>query len=374
MAHDSVKHDRKINLLIASEGLGIGGAEVVIQRLAQTLDRRRFNITLCCLKVRGSIGEQLMREGLEVAVLCDPDAKRVNYFTFVRLLKLIRAKRIDVVHTHTTDALADAALCKLLVPRLKLIHTFHFGNYPHRRKRELWMERLFSRIATRLLAVGEVQRQQLKAVFRFRDRAVGRVWNGVTFSAPAGSADAPAQAKPEVLIGTIATLTEQKGLFDFLAVARQLRDERSNVRFMIVGEGALRARLEARRHELGLDDTVSFSGWVQDAAKVALPTFDIFFQPSLWEAMSIALLEAMAAGRAIVTTRVGENPHVVEDGADGLIVEPKDVDGMVTALRRLVDDAELRARLGTAAARKAKRQFTVEHMTRAYEEIYAEAL
>lgn len=366
---------RKVNLLIATEGLGIGGAEVVIQRLAETLDRSRFNITICCLKVVGSIGETLQRSGLEVAVLTDPASKKVNYFTFRGMLKLIRARKIDVVHTHTMDALADAALCKIFRPSLKLIHTFHFGNYPHRKPRDLWMERIFSRFATRLYAVGEVQRTQLKACLGVSDKSIGRVWNGVSFAAfrdqaNARNAAAARPARPHVVIGTLATLTEQKGLFDLLAVAKKVRAQRDHVRFVIIGDGPLRARLEAARKELGLEDTVTLAGWVHDAAHTALPDVDIFFQPSLWEAMSIALLEGMAAGKAVVATRVGENPHVVEHGVDGLIVEKKDVDGMAAALIKLIDDSELRARLSAAAFRKVERQFTVEHMTRDYEKIY----
>jgi glycosyltransferase involved in cell wall biosynthesis len=367
---------RKVNLLIATEGLGIGGAEVVIQRLAESLDPGKFNITLACLKVLGGIGEDLQRKGFEVAVLTDPAAaaaQKVNYLTFLGLLKLIRARNIDVVHTHTLDALADSALCRLFRPRTKVIHTFHFGNYPHRDARALKMERFFSRFATRLYAVGEVQRNALKEVLRIEDTRVGRVWNGVAFAAFREQARlrAPAVKAPgdPVHIGTLATLTEQKGLFDLLAVAKKLRAER-NVRFVIIGDGPLRSRLEAGIREHGLEDTVRLAGWVQDAAHVALPAVDIFFQPSLWEAMSIALLEGMAAGKAIVATGVGENPHVIEHGVDGLIVEKRDIDGMTAALRRLVDDPELRARLGAAAFRKVERQFTVEHMTRQYEEIY----
>ena len=109
---------------------------------------------------------------------------------------------------------------------------------------------------------------------------------------------------------------------------------------------------------------------VTDASKVALPEFDVFFQPSRWEAMSIAVLEAMAAGRPIVATRVGENPHVLQHGVDGLLAEPGDIQGMAEALGRLVRDAGLRQQLGAAAARKAAERFTVERMVRAYERIY----
>ena len=116
-----------------------------------------------------------------------------------------------------------------------------------------------------------------------------------------------------------------------------------------------------------------FTGWVANAAAIALPAFDVFFQPSLWEAMSVAILEAMAAGKPVVATRVGETPHIIEDEVDGLLVNPKDIDGMAAALGRLIDDAELRTRLGTAAARKVGQRFTVARMTAAYEDIYFEA-
>ncbi len=367
-----VPEERKINLLIAIAGLGIGGAEVVVQRLAETIDKKRFNLTIACLKVQGPVGDLVARTGIEIVVLGDPDAKRVNYLSFLKLLKLIRERNIEVVHTHTTDALADAALCKLFRPRLRLIHTFHFGNYPHRPPRELMMDRVFSRLASYLLAVGDVQRKQLLKVFGFREKSVGRIWNGVVIPRGSGAAFRAQTGKPgDIIVGTMATLIEQKGLFDLLEVARKVHDVHKNVHFVIIGDGFLRKRLEARRKELGLDGVVTLAGWVSDAAENALPAFDIFFQPSLWEAMSIALLEAMGAGKPSVTTRVGETPFVVENGVDAFLTEPKDIDGMTKALLQLIEDPALRRRMGEAALAKARAKYAVEHMTRAYEAVYA---
>jgi glycosyltransferase involved in cell wall biosynthesis len=202
------------------------------------------------------------------------------------------------------------------------------------------------------------------------------VWNGVN---PVPAAVDPSfrtsvGADGRLLVGTVATLIEQKGLRDLLAVAQRCRDAGAAIQFVLVGEGMLRPELERFRHDMGLDDTVTFTGWVQDAASRALPAFDVFFQPSHWEAMSIAILEAMAAGKAIVATRVGDNGHVLEDGVTGLLANPRDIEGMSTALIRLADDPALRERLGEAAARKFAERFTLDHMTRAYENIYREVL
>jgi glycosyltransferase involved in cell wall biosynthesis len=362
-----------INVLILASHLWIGGAETVMRHLAETIDRRRFNVTVLCLKQRGSIGNELVKAGIEVLQLEDENVKsQVDYFTFPKLLRVVRERRIQVIHTHTTHGLVDAALCRLLSPRLKVVHTFHFGNYPHTRPRILWMERIFSRLATRLYAVGDAQRAQIRAVYGYRDDAIGTIWNGVV-RPRGGDAEAFRQrigAGNRLLVGTIGTLIEQKGLRDVMRVARRLLDAGLRVQFAIVGEGVLRKELEALRHELGLDEDVVLTGWLTSAADVALPAFDVFFQPSLWEAMSVVTLEAMASGKPVVVTRVGEAPKIIEDGVDGRLVDPKDVDGMVAALRPLLEDAALRRRMGDAAQHKIGDRFTVAHMTRAYEDVY----
>lgn len=370
---------RRINVLILASSLWIGGAETVMRHLAQSIDRRRFNVTVAYLKEAGQIGPEIAKSGVDVvAVSPRAESGQVDYFGWLKLLRLLRERRIDVVHSHTVDGLMDAGLCRLFRPRTRLLHTFHFGNYPHTRKRLMQQERLFSRLTHRVIAVGDVQRTQLQAVYGFSEEGIGRVWNGVhppdtTVMRVESARFRESVAQPgEVLVGTIATLIQQKGLQDLMRVARRLLDRGIRAKFVIAGEGRLRPELEALRHELGLDDVVTLSGWVTNAADVALPAFDIFFQPSLWEAMSVVILEAMAAGKPIVATRVGENPHIIANGEDGLLVDARDVDGMADALGTLIQDAGARQRIGDAARAKVMRQFTVEHMTRAYERLYEE--
>jgi glycosyltransferase involved in cell wall biosynthesis len=120
-----------------------------------------------------------------------------------------------------------------------------------------------------------------------------------------------------------------------------------------------------------LEDAVVFTGWIPEAAARAVPAFDVFFQPSRWEAMSIAILEAMAAARAIVATRVGDNPRVLEDGVTGLLVEPGDVAAMAEALARLTDSG-LRQKLGETASATFAQAFSPEDMIRNYERVYVE--
>jgi glycosyltransferase involved in cell wall biosynthesis len=369
--------EARTNVLVLISGMGLGGAETVIRHLVESIDASRFNVTIGCVKRLGPVGRELARTGGDIICLSDPEKPGTDYLTSLKLRELVRSRGFQIVHTHSTEALVDAALCRVLVPGLRVIHTFHFGNYPHLRPRLKWMERIFSKLANRLVAVGQVQRSQIKSVYGLRDDRIGMVWNGVIpRTRPPGDSGFRDRlgVGDRLIIGTVATLIEQKGLRDLIAVADQLRDRQDEVRFVIVGEGRLRAELEALRHERGLDDMVIFTGWVPSAADVAVPAFDVFFQPSLWEAMSVAVLEAMTARKPVVATRVGENTHIVDDGVDGLLVDAGDIGGMATALRRLIDDPDLRGRLGCAAAEKVARQFTVAHMTRAYEQLYLDTL
>lgn len=365
---------RIIRLMLAIDGLGIGGAEMVVRDLARSLDREEFEVSICCTKgLGGAIGEQLRADGMDVFVLPGQRAGHVDYLTALKLRSAIMHRNIDVVHTHAPPAFTDAAVCKLMVPGLKLLHTFHYGNYPHLPWRTLWMEAVATRLANRLVAVGHEQRRRIESTFRLREDRINTVWNGVTLPPQESGASFRAEigTGDRLLIGTIAKLIEQKGLDDLLSVAQRCRDAGPPMQFVIVGEGPLRNLLEQRRRELGLEDSVLLTGWVPNAAAHTLPAFDVFFQPSRWEAMSIAVLEAMASSKAIVATRVGDNPYVLDDEVSGLLVEPGDIDGMARALGRLSDEP-LRARLGMAARASFGERFSIGHMVRAYTDIYRE--
>lgn len=368
---------RKYNLLIVVSNLWIGGTEVVIQNLCHTLDRRLFNVSVCHLKERGNIGDDLHRAGVDIVGIPPSKVfKRANYLSFLELLKVIRNKKIDIIHSHTTYSLTDSALCKLFSPSVKLVHTFHFGNYPHDDKRRMLMERVFSRVADCLVAVGDHQRQTIEQAYGFSSSRMRKIWNGVTALDMGEEHDLRSVIGPEkrLVVGTIATLYEQKGITFLLDVAARLKSQGEKVTFIVAGEGPLRKELEQKCQRLGLTDTVYLIGWVKDAAVRLLPKVDVFFQPSLWEAMSVVVLEAMAVGKPIVATRVGENPKVIEHDRDGLLVDPRNVDQMVSALSRLIHEPDLRGRLGVEAKKKFYQTFTADQMAREYERLYLEVL
>jgi len=364
--------------MLAIAGLHHGGAERVIASLCNHLDKSRFSVTVCWRMARGAIGEELMAQGHEVIGLPELVPAVTPYRRFLVLKKLMQEKRIDVLHTHDTGALADGAQCRMIGSKARLVHTFHFGNYPILWKRYVLMEMIFSRMANHLVAVGIEQAKQIRKALRLPSSRLDTIYNGVGLPAFDSSADPlksyrnrPGQP---VVIGSISTLIEQKGLTFLLETADILRRRKTNCIFLIAGGGPLQQELESKCKRLGLTETVYFVGWVPNAANNLLPFLDIFCQSSLWEANSIVLLEAMAVGLPIVTTDVGESSHVIEEGRSGRVVGPRDPAGMAEALALLVDQKELRQQMGCSARQDFVGKFTVDKMIARYQEVYESLL
>ena len=228
---------KKINLLIVNGTLHIGGAEHVITTLVKNIDQSRFNITLCHINQGGAVKEELCEAGFRVLELPKKEDGKANYFSALGLRKIIKENNIDVVHSHDLASFFDSAVCRFLTPSVRHVHTYHFGNYPHRPKKYLMMEKLLWRIPDKLIAVGNVQKEKIQQTFGMNDNRIETIWNGI---------DKPEEKLLEevtdykneddrVLIGSISTLIPQKGLMDLLNVIANLKQRRTDFKLIIVG-------------------------------------------------------------------------------------------------------------------------------------------
>ena len=143
--------------------------------------------------------------------------------------------------------------------------------------------------------------------------------------------------------------------------------------FLIAGRGEREAALREQARSLAIDGHVRFLGFRHDVPEL-LALCDVFVLPSLSEGLSIAILEAMAAARPVVTTRVGGNPELVVQGETGILVEPTDAPGLAGAVTRLLTDPAEARRLGENGLSRVRSRFTIGAMVREYETIYEEAL
>jgi glycosyltransferase involved in cell wall biosynthesis len=183
-----------------------------------------------------------------------------------------------------------------------------------------------------------------------------------------------ALAIPEsaTVIGTVCGLRAQKAVDVAIAAVAQVAERQRDVRFVIVGDGAERARLERLGAEL-LGDRVLFTGARPNSEIPDLvAAMDVLVCSSDFEGTPAAVLEWMRAGKPIVATAVGGIPGIIEDRTEGLLVPPRDRDALAAAIGTLVDQRQLRADLGAAARARQQRQFRFEHTLEQLEALYEE--
>lgn len=171
------------------------------------------------------------------------------------------------------------------------------------------------------------------------------------------------------LIGNIAALVPHKGQKHLLDAMPLVITHVPDVRLVILGEGELRAALEHQVRHLRLEHHVVMPGFRSDVLAL-LKGVDIFVLSSETEGLGTSLLDAMAAGKPCVGTRVGGIPEVIDDGVTGLLVPPHDAPAIAAALIRLLEDAELRRRMGEAGLARARDRFSVERMVEETIEAY----
>jgi glycosyltransferase involved in cell wall biosynthesis len=372
----------RLRVLIANSTLHIGGAEKVAANLATHLDREKFETTAVYLKENGVVGEQMQRQGVDLVPIpgmkpLGPDGKRrPDYFTAFKLLKLIRQRRIQLIHTHDMHSFIDAAIVRMVYPKVRYVHTIHWGNYPTIEPQYARIERALWRVPDAIVCVGHEQSKAFRDFYGIPEKRVDVIWNGTDAPAPNLAPEVqailPGDGRP--VIGSISTLIPQKGLDDLLQTAALLRDRGKKFLLLLAGQGTLRASLEERAAQLNLGEYVKFLGWVNDASARALPACDVFVQSSHWEAMSVVVLEAMAQAKPVVATTVGENTRVLTNETDGLLVPPRQPAALADALARVIDDVALRKRLGEAAQRRYREACTISSMVRNHEKLYARLL
>ena len=363
------------NLMLVISSLSGGGAELVVENLCRHIDRNLFNVTVCHLRGRGERGDDLLEEGYEVIGVSPSHSGKTDYFRFLKLKNLIEERNIEIIHSHSTESLVESGLSRLMISELRHVHTFHYGNYPNLNRKDLWLEKLCWRMPNRLVAVGYEQRRAIIRTFGIPDNRIVTILNGICpFRIDPVYRNGSATKKEDnrLVIGSLSTFIPQKGLDYLLEAVFLLRQKRRDFVLDLVGDGPLRDHLKRKCSELKIDDCVRFHGWVKNASQTVLPIFDIFVQSSLWEGMSMVILEAMAAGKAIVATSVGENKHVLSQAHAGFLVESKDVSSMAERIESLMDDENLRSRMGNNARDLFIKNYTVDQMVRRYETLYLE--
>ena len=307
-------------------------------------------------------------EGLDLIPLAP--RTEVDLSAAWRLSRVIRRLAPDIIHAHDAHGVAMAALALTMgagtaqrtggrVPPLVAARRvdFHLGGNSLSR----WKQRQVDCF----IAASEAIRQILVADGVPAERTTtvheGIDVEHVAAAPPVNVHEAFWLPHHAPVVGNVAALVPHKGQRHLVDAARLVVRDIPDARFVILGEGELREALERQVREHHLEKHVLLPGFRLDVLG-CIKGFDLFAMSSVTEGLGTSLLDAMACSRAIVATRAGGIPEVVEDGLNGCLVPPRDPAALAQAIVRLLNDAPLRTRMGDAGFARVNERFTVERM------------
>jgi L-malate glycosyltransferase len=368
---------RPTRVLWLIKGLDPGGAELLLSMLAEVRDRDDFEYEAAYLLPwkTGLVGSL---EDAGVPVHCLRGGREWDLRWAVRLRRLVRERRYDVVHIHSPYVAGIARMALRAMPasvRPRIVYTEHLPWWGY-----IGPTRALNRLTYRLddanLAVSRTVtdsipprlRAEVRVVIQgiFPERVRDQLRHRDEVRAELGI------GPDEVVVGTVAHFRPQKGYPILLGAARRVVDSGLPVRFVAVGRGPQEADIRAIHSRLGLGDRFLLTGFREDATRV-MAAFDVFVLASHYEGLPLALMEALVLGVPVVATRVGGIPEGVTDGQEGLLVPPSRPDLLAHAIETLVSDPDLRARMSEAAADRG-RAFDIRGSARTVEALYREVV
>ena len=374
--------------------LNVGGPALHVSYLTKGLANRGYDTTLVAGKLaRGEDSMSYVADALglnvrplaamhrEVSPVYDPIA-------VTRLVGEIRRVRPHILHTHTAKAGAVGRAAALLAGDAKppvIVHTYHghvlTGYFdPLRTQFFRETERALARHTDRLVAVGPEVRDDLVELGVAPAEKFSVIRLGIDLESRVLTVDRRAEFRhlfgiPEdrFVVGWIGRMTAIKRVPDILAAFKALLDRRVAATLCLVGDGPDRDAIEQLASDLGIVRDVLFVGYQRDVAPY-YAFFDALLLPSANEGTPVVAIEALAAGRPVVATRVGGVPDVVDDNESGFLVEVGDIEALTDRLEQLARDPELRARLGAAGRERVVPRYRVERLVDDIDELYRELL
>ena len=346
-----------------------GGLENGVVNVVNSLNPDRFRSSVCCLKQAGEFSTRLNTG--KVAIYQMGKRGGIDVFLPLKLANLFRRTRPDIVHTRNADAFYYGFLGAKIAGVRSVIHSEHGRTFDERRLR-YWVQRAFSRYTDAVFSVSEQLKHDLVARVGIPANRIDVLYNGVDFGRFASTQRDQLRGQlgvkdDEFLVGSVGRLAPVKNFPLLLrAICAPGMDK---VIVTLVGDGPERGALEALVRELELSERVRFLGHRDDVADL-LAAMDVFVLPSISEGMSNTLLEAMAAGIAVVASNVGGNPEIVRDKVDGLLFESGNVAALRRKLQELLADKVLRMKFGEAGRERVLLDFSLEAMITRYERLY----
>ena len=341
----------------------IGGAENFVLNLVRKTDRSRYEPSICVFAEDGPLREQAEALGVPVFRI-KPGSVPV---TALRLIRLLRAERPDLIHAHSIAPGFYGAVAGALC-RIPVLTTRH--GRPEDSAKPSLTRMISTRFTDRFVAVSEEVRRLLISMTKIPAEKIFSIVNGIDTQRFAGTRNTALRAEfgiPEnaFLFGTVGRLNHTKAQDLMIHALKTLRDQGADARLVIAGDGDRREKLDHLIAELQLQDRARLLGARHDVPAI-LRGLDAFVLSSVDEGVPLSLLEAMAAGLPCVATAVGGIPEVISHEHNGLLAPAGDAAALAAAMQRLLDEPDLRRHIAANGAETVRTRFSIETMVQSY--------
>jgi glycosyltransferase involved in cell wall biosynthesis len=370
---------QRITVMHLISCFAIGGAEKLVIDLAASIDKTKFDVLLCGMDmIKNSVDETfyagLRKQGIKILMLSKPPHRR-RIETVLKLRRHLKDNNVSILHTHCQSPDFYGKISALLSRTPLVFSTIHNVAGYH-----AIHESVLHKLTTRYIAISETVKRYGVSELKIPSEKIEVIYNAIDTQKFSSSAvDKRAKLKElgipagRKIVTTVGSCEERKGHHYLIEAAEQITRKMTDVHFLFVGDTAADPEfVNLMREMLGakkLQDRISFTGTRTDIAEI-LSVTDIFVLPSLYEGLSIALLEAMASGLPVIATSVGSNPEVVANGINGFIVPPKDPQLLAHKIEGLLADPAKAADMGSQGRRRVKEAFGIDRLVRQHEELY----
>jgi glycosyltransferase involved in cell wall biosynthesis len=348
----------------------IGGTEMFARELSMQLGEQGWHSVLCFMaEPQGDVRRFLELPNVSFETL--PNSTEGNWRVYSQLFRILRKHRAEMLHLHFVSFLTLYGWFAKLAAVKQVFFTDHHSRpagYVAQRA-PLW-KRVAARIIgwpyTRVICVSDYGYQCMTTVNLLpRDRYL-MIYNGIDLARVTSDNGAGARfcerfviPHDRTIVGQVSWIIPEKGISDFLEMARLVCSHRDDVQFVLAGEGAQREQYMRDATAMGLGDHITFTGMIDDPfGEGVFHAFDIVCQFSRWEEVfGWMIAEAMAHETPVVASRVGGIPELIADGQSGYLVERGDADRMSARVLELANDPDLRDRMGQAARQTVEAKF-----------------
>ncbi|KPL04772.1 MAG: hypothetical protein AMJ73_03735 [candidate division Zixibacteria bacterium SM1_73] len=383
---------KKIKIVRIISRLNIGGPSIHTVLLSAHLNSDRFKTTLVKGIEGNSEGDMrdLLRKKKVRPIIVTELAREISLardcVAFVKLYKLICREKPDIVHTHTAKAGLLGRVAAKLAGVPIIVHTFH-GHLFHSyfgyltTKLIVFIERLLAHLTSKIIIVSEKVRKDI--VEKYRIATYSKV-----ITMPLGLELTPfldvdkqrgflrkelGLSDKIALVGIVARLVPVKGHKYFIEAAAAVMKRLLNVKFLVIGDGELKEKLEDYVKQLGILESVTFCGFRKDLPHI-YADLDVVVLTSLNEGLPVAIIEGMAAAKPVVAFDVGGVKDLIQDNVTGILVPFGDVQKLADSITSLLGDPLECERLGQNARRKAYPYLDYRRLVRDMEEFYCQLM